>query len=97
MKSRIYVMNTKSRLGLEDTAPEAERVLIELARATPVWRKFEQVAETTETCRAFAMVGLRKRYPHATEKELRRRLAALVLDRETVIRVYGWDPKIEGY
>ena len=87
----------KSRLGLEDTAPDAERLLIELARATPVWRKFEQVAETTATCREFAMIGLRKRYPQATEEDLQRRMAALVLDRETVIRVYGWDPKIEGY
>jgi hypothetical protein len=90
-------MGMKSRLGLEDTAPDAERVLIELARATPVWRKFEQIAETTETCRAFAMSGLRKRYPDATEEELHRRLAALVLDRQTVIRIYGWDPQIEGY
>ena len=90
-------MNRKSRLGLEDTSPEAERVLIELARRTPVWRKFEQVAETTETCRAFAMSGLRERYPEASEEELRRRFVALVLDRETVIRAYGWDPKIEGY
>jgi hypothetical protein len=90
-------MSKKSRLGLEDTSADAERVLIELARATPVWRKFEQVAQTTETCRAFAMAGLRTRYPDATHDELHRRLAALVLDRETVIRVYGWDPKIEGY
>jgi hypothetical protein len=90
-------MVMKSRLGLEDTAPDAERVLIELARATPVWRKFEQVAETTETCRAFAMAGLMRRYPDASQDELHRRLAALVLDRETVIRVYGWDPKVEGY
>ena len=90
-------MKTKSRLGLEDTSPEAERVLIELARATPAWRKFEQVAETTETCRAFAMAGLREKYPQASEEELRRRLVARLLDRETVIRVYGWDPKVEGY
>lgn len=90
-------MGIKSRLGLEDTSADAERVLIEIARATPVWRKFEQIAETTETCRAFAMAGLRNRYPEATEEELHRRLAALVLDRQTVIRVYGWDPQIEGY
>ena len=90
-------MKTKSRLGLEDTSPEAEGVLIELARNTPVWRKFEQVAETTETCRAFAMSSLREKYPEASEDELLRRLVARVLDRETVIRVYGWDPKIEGY
>lgn len=80
-----------------DTDEETEKVLIELARATPIWKKFQQVASTTETCRAFAMAGLRRRYPQATEAELRKRLAALVLDRETVIKVYGWDPEKEGY
>jgi hypothetical protein len=86
----------KKRL-FEDTDEEAERVLIELARATPVWKKFEQVAAATETCRAFAMAGLRRRYPDATEEELRRRLAAVVLDRELVKLAYGWDPEVEGY
>lgn len=90
-------MSTKSRLGLQDTSPDAERVLIELARRTPVWRKFEQVAEATETCRALAMAVLRERYPEASEEELRLRLIARVLDRETMIRAYGWDPKVEGY
>lgn len=91
------IMNSKSRLGLEDTSPEAERVLIELARQTPVWRKFEQIAEATEICRALAMAVLRERYPEASEEELRIRLIARSLDRETMIQVYGWDPKLEGY
>jgi hypothetical protein len=82
---------------LDDTDPEVRRVLIELARNTPVWKKFAQVAATTEMRRAFAKAGLRRRYPNATEEEISRRLAAVVLDRETVIRVYGWDPKVEGY
>ena len=43
------------------------------------------------------MAGLRRRYPQAGEDELRRRFAALVLDRDTVMRVYGWDPEVEGY
>ena len=90
-------MNTKSRLGLEDTSPEAERVLIELARRTPVWRKFEQIAEATETATMLALAVLRERYPQASDEELRLRLIARVLDRETMIRVYGWDPKIKGY
>ncbi|MCI0487058.1 MAG: hypothetical protein L0229_10715 [Blastocatellia bacterium] len=80
-----------------DTDEEAERVLIELARTTPPWKKVEQVAATTKACRQFAMAGLRGRYPQATEEELRKRLAALVLDRETVIKAYGWDPEVEGY
>ncbi|HXG65656.1 MAG TPA: hypothetical protein VNO70_11155 [Blastocatellia bacterium] len=82
---------------LSDTEPEAERVMIELLRAMPDWKKFQQVIELTKTSRAMAMAGLRSRYPQASEEELHKRLAALVFDRETVIRVYGWDPEIEGY
>ena len=87
----------KKRAAVLDTDPEVERVLIGLVRATPDWKKFEQVATMTAACRQLALVGLRDRYPQATEEELRRRLAAVVLDRETVIKVYGWDPEVEGY
>ena len=80
-----------------DTDEDAERLLVELARATPVWKKFQQVANATEACRAFAMAGIRSRYPDASEREIKLRLAALSLDRETMIRVYGWDPEIKGY
>jgi hypothetical protein len=87
----------KQRTGRSDTTPEAERMLIELARATPDARKIDQVFEIIEMVRRFSMSGLRSRHPRATEEELRKRMAALVFDRETVIEVYGWDPKIEGY
>ena len=87
----------RSQRRIQDTDAAARHLLIELARRTPVWKKFAQVAATTETCRAFAKAGIRRRYPNATEDEIKRRLAAVVLDRETVIKVYGWDPEKEGY
>lgn len=87
----------KQRTGISDTDPEVERKMIALMRAMPDWKKIEQVFSIIETTRALSMAGLRERYPHASEEELKKRLAALVLDRETVIKVYGWDPKIEGY
>jgi hypothetical protein len=87
----------KQRMGLSDTDPEAERVLIELIRATPGGKKIEQIFESIEATRSLAMAGLKSRYPQASEEELKKRLAALVFDRETVIKVYGWDPEIEGY
>jgi hypothetical protein len=80
-----------------DTDEKTEQVLIELMRAAPAWKKFQQIAEASEMCRAFAMAGLRRRYPDATEEEIKRRLAAVVLDRESVIKAYGWDPEKEGY
>jgi hypothetical protein len=87
----------KQRSGLSDTDPGAERVMIELARAMPDWKKIEQVCSMIETTRALATSGLRERYPNASEEEMKKRLAALVFDRETVIEVYGWDPEVEGY
>jgi len=87
----------KQRRGLSDTDPETERVLIELVRATPDGKKISQIFEAIETARSLAVVGLKSRYPHASEEELKKRLAALVFDRQTVIKVYDWDPEVEGY
>jgi hypothetical protein len=87
----------KQRTGLSVTTPEAERVLIELARTMPDAKKIDQVFDLIETVRRFGMIGLRSRHPEASEEELKKRMAALVFDRETVVEVYGWDPKIEGY
>lgn len=87
----------KKRLGASDTDPNIERMIIESTRRTPDWKKFEQVAAMTNACRELAMMGLKDRYPKATEEEVRRRFAAMVLDRELVIKLFGWDPNIEGY
>jgi len=80
-----------------DTHPKAEKVLIELLRKAPCWRKLEMVSQITTTCRELALNGLRRRYPRASEEELKKRLASLVLPRELVIRAYNWDPEKEGY
>jgi len=80
-----------------DTHSEAEKVLIELLRKTPAWRKLEMMSQITTTCRELALIGLQKRYPAATNEELKKRLAALVLPRQMVIRAYNWDPEKEGY
>jgi len=74
-----------------DTDEKAERVLIELLRAAPAWKKLEQVEELTETSRQLTLTGLRKRYPQASDQELRLRLASLLFGRETAIRAYGRD------
>ena len=93
--SRKELMN--QRAAVLDTDPETERRLIELTRSMPDWKKFRQIAALTEGCRRLAMVGLRERYPTAGEEELRKRFAALVLDRDTVVRMFAWDPEVEGY
>jgi hypothetical protein len=80
-----------------DTDEAAERKLIELARQMPDEKKLRLVFSQVETGRQLAMAGLKNRYPQASPEELKKRYAALVLDRETVIKIYAWDPKKEGY
>jgi len=84
--------------GASDTSPEAERILLEgyrrmsptdrLGRVLALNRALEQLAEA----RIRATHG-----PDLPERELRLRLAALRLDRDTMIRVFGWDPQEKGY
>jgi hypothetical protein len=75
-----------------DTGPEAERVLIELLRQAPVTRKIEMLGQMNAAARQLALQGLRARHPGATEAELRRYLADLLLGPELAARAYGPRP-----
>jgi hypothetical protein len=55
------------------------------------------VNSLTRACQELAVAGIRLRHPNAPEREIRMRLAALWIDREVMIRVFGWDPQSEGY
>jgi hypothetical protein len=81
----------------EDTDPEAKAELVRRMRQLSVEEKAEQVVALIQAAREMAMAGLRSRYPEASAEELRLRLAALVLDADTVRKVHGWDPEREGY
>ena len=43
---------------------------------------------------ALSAFGVRRRHPGASEREIFLRRAALHLDRETMLRVYGWRPDL---
>ena|SRR5688572_24812029 len=79
-----------------DTTPEAEAVQIELLRRMTPAERFALVLRLNAQARALQMAGIRSRHPDASEEELRLRLASLWLDRETMIRMFGWDPDVEG-
>ena len=72
-----------------DTNPKAEQVQIELLRRTPAWRKIQMVAELNETIKTLALSGLRQRNPNASEEQLRRMLADLILGETLAAQVYG--------
>jgi hypothetical protein len=80
-----------------DTDPEAEDYLFARLRRLPYWRKAEMLSASTKAAYGLAMAGLRQRYPDASEPELRKRYAALVLGRNVSISLFGWDPKREGW
>lgn len=86
-------MRTLSR----DTSPEAEAVLLDLLRSAPVWKRLQMIDQMYETFRLLTVADLQRCYPHADEKEIRRRLATRVLSRSEIIAAYGWDPEVEMY
>ncbi|MFY9823515.1 MAG: hypothetical protein WAM82_19190 [Thermoanaerobaculia bacterium] len=81
-----------------DTPPEIEEMMIERYRRMTPLDRLRQVFELNYTVQSMAALRIQAQYgPDLSEDELRLRLAALWLDRETMIEVYGWDPKIKGY
>jgi hypothetical protein len=81
-----------------DTPPEIEEILLERYRQMPPFEKLMQVFELNRMAQQMAALRLQAQYgPDLSERELRLRLAALWLDRETMIEAFGWDPEIEGY
>jgi hypothetical protein len=92
-----YVPRVPLRPQSPDTSLLAERIQIEAwQRMTPA-RKLELVGELMRAADELARAGVRARHPHADAREMRLRLAALRLDRSTLIRHFDWDPEIEGY
>ena len=79
-----------------DTSLDAERFLIEHLRLMSSREKARQSAQLTRACQMLALSGIRRRYPAASDKECELHLAALWLDRETMVKAFHWDPEKEG-
>jgi hypothetical protein len=75
-----------------DTSPEAEEVLFAFWRQAPAWQKWQSMLSLNQMARSMAIAGLRNRYPKASEAELRRLLADLILGPATAMEVYGPPP-----
>ena len=92
-------MNATSgyRAQSEDTAVEIDRRLFDAYRKMPPWQKALRVERDALALEQLARAGILRRHPAATEDEVRLRVAALRLDRDTMVRVFGWDPVLRGY
>jgi hypothetical protein len=80
-----------------DTSVETERAYLCLLRDVPLWRKAAMVNSLTKACQELAIAGIRMRHPDISDVEVRMRLAALWLDRDMMVRIFNWDPMLEGY
>lgn len=72
-----------------DTHPKMEALQIQLWRQASPTRKMQMLAQLNKSARLLAMTGLRSQYPHASETELRHKLAGLLLGDELARKVYG--------
>lgn len=72
-----------------DTHPKMEALQIQLWRQVSPTQKMNMLAQLNATARMLALAGLRSQYPQASESELRRKLASLLLGEELARKVYG--------
>lgn len=72
-----------------DTHPKMEEMQLDLLRQAKPWRKLEIVAQLSENVRRLTFLGLQQRFPHESEENLRRRLAALLYGPDLAVKVYG--------
>lgn len=79
-----------------DTAPAAHEIMVGLWRDMTPSRRMRLVLESNRMCDELALAGIRRQYPAATQHEQRMRLAARRIDRDLMIKAYGWDPELHG-
>jgi hypothetical protein len=90
--------NPKSAMPLlSDTSPDAAEMMIRGYREMKPGRKMILAGAMSRAVMQLAAARIRKAHSGITDRELLLRLASLWLDRETLIRAFGWDPLKEGY
>ncbi len=76
-----------------DTDPRALEVFLECQRRLTPSEKVQGMLSLTRMVFETAEAEVRRRHPGISEREAFLRTAARHLDRETMMRVYGWDPQ----
>jgi hypothetical protein len=82
--------------GNHETDPKEFAALVKESREMTPSQRLTRVFELTEAHHAQQREAIRLMYPAADEREVFLRVAALRLDREMMIKVYGWDPDLKA-
>jgi hypothetical protein len=75
-----------------DTDPKALEVFLARQRTMTAAEKIDAVFQHNELLRSLSEARERQLHPDATDGEIFLRVVAHRLDRETMLRVYGWYP-----
>jgi hypothetical protein len=79
--------------GRDDTARViAARQIEGLRKMTPA-QKLAIAGALSRNVRQLALAGIRLRHPGISEHEAKLRLAAMSVDRATMLRAFGWAPE----
>ena len=81
----------------DDTHPKIRQMQIEGYRRMTPQQKMQCMTDLINAARRMAATRIRKQYGDISEREMQLRLGALWLDRETMIKVFDWDPVEKGY
>ena len=76
-----------------DTDPKAMEVWLSLQRRMPPGDKLASVLDASAFVLSMYEAGVRLQRPNASDREVLLRVAARHLNRDLMIRAYGWDPE----
>jgi hypothetical protein len=79
-----------------DTDPKAMEVWLDLQRRMPARQKLTAVLAASQLVLQMYEAGVRLQYPEADDREIFLWVAARHLDRDLMIRAYGWDPDLHA-
>ncbi len=82
---------------MSDTPPHLQEMVIEGYRRMTPAEKLHRVSELNRAVQELALARIKKQYGNISQGEQKLRLAALWLDKDTMIRVFNWDSDREGY
>jgi hypothetical protein len=77
-----------------DTDPKALEVFLQLHRQMTPGQRAARIFEMVAFQEGLQYSSVRRMHPQADEREVFLRVAARRLDRDTMIRAYGWDPDL---
>ena len=73
-----------------DTSVEAERVMFDRYRSMGPAEKLRLFRDLSAATQQFALAGLRRRHPSASDHELKMRLVATRFSQATMKEVFDW-------